>query len=238
MVSHFLVCDVEATSANPLNAQLLTGCFMLCDSDFDIVDRLDLKARPRFWDKEAEEASSIHGITLAKANTFPAFNDAMETLKIWLDSIPPSHFVAHANRNIFGKFSTYDYAVLTSNLFDYKFSHYSLYRSAPRKLILSTHSLAKFLSIDSALDLKSLANKLGVELSEHHDAQADAMACYEIFKKLFPRVELNTFLDYENFKLEVKNDANEYNSGPELQRASRAAPKKSQRIQKNTARII
>lgn len=229
MPNHFLICDVEATSARPLNAQLLTGHFLLCDSDLDIIDSYSLLARPRVWDKEADEAEAMHGISYAEALHFPEFNKAMLDLKLWLDKLPECHFVAHANRTIFGSFSTYDYAVLTSNLF-YTNAHYSLYRACPRRLIISTHSLAKYVGLNCSLDLKSLTQYLGIALDNHHDSRADTVACYEVFKRLINRVDIKEFLERENYKLEVENDERE--SGTTIHKNSKQPSKKSSRVQR------
>lgn len=206
MLDYFLVVDVEATDKIPTHAQLLTGHFLLVDKDFDIVDRYDLKVRPRLWDKAAEDAQLIHGIGLDKAKHFPEFQEALTEFHSWLSTLPVCHFVAHANRTIFGRFSTYDYAVLTANLFDLNF-HWQLYSKCPRKYILSTHSIAKYLKLPCAYDLKSIAQYLGLGGFNHHEAEADTLVCYEILKRLYPQIGVREFLDYENFKLiqEVEN---------------------------------
>jgi DNA polymerase III epsilon subunit-like protein len=73
--------------------------------------------------------------------------------------------------------------------------------------IISTHSLAKQLNVNSALDLKSLTNHFKIELDNHHDAKSDAYACMGIFKKLITEVDLEQFLDQE-FNGGSKNELN------------------------------
>jgi DNA polymerase III epsilon subunit-like protein len=223
-LTNFLVCDLETTSDKPLNAEVLTGSFLYLDKDLDVIDRYDFNSRPRVWGAEADKASAIHGITYAQAFNFTLHDRAMLDLSKWLDSLSPSYFCCHANRTIFGSFSTYDYAVLTSSLFYYDL-HWSLYRSCPRKYILSTHSLAKYLKLPTDYNLKSLASFFGINDFLHHDATADTKVCYEILKNILPKVDIEEFLNIENFKLnqEVVNGLSE--KAPTIKQSKRKARK-------------
>jgi len=203
--SHYLIVDVEATDKVSTLAQLITGHFLLADKNFNIIEEYELKARPELWDNAAQESYAIHGIGYDTAKHFPAHREAIQDLNAWLEDLPICHFAAHANRTIFGKFSTYDYSVLTCNLFHYSMQ-YSLYRSCPRKHIISTHSLAKYLRLSCNYDLKSIAQYLGLNNFKHHDAKADTVVCFEILKLLLPKVDLEEFFNKENFNLGVENE--------------------------------
>lgn len=231
MLNHFLICDVEATSGNPLAAELLTGSFLYCDNELNVLDRYELESRPRVWDKDAEAAVAIHGITHAQAMRFTPFPNAIAELTAWLDTLVPAHFVAHANRTIFGKFTTYDYALLTTVLFDYG-AHYSLYRAAPRKGIISTHSLAKYLNLPCELNLKAIATYLKVEAFNHHEAAADTRACYEILKILLPQVSLLDFFDHENFRIitEVENGKDDRRPGSRISTPNKRPTSRARRV--------
>jgi len=196
-LKRFLVVDIEATNRNPLNAQILSGHFLYLDLSFNIIDQYSLKSKPQSWDSEAEEASSIHGIKLVDTILYPEFSEAMENLLSWLGKLEPSYFVCHANRKIFGKFSSYDYAVLVSNLL-YLGKHYDLYRACPSSHIISTHSLAKYLSLSCDYDLKSLCSFYKYDLSNHHEAEADTYACLHLLKSMLPEVNLEEFFEVEN----------------------------------------
>lgn len=206
MLNRYLIVDLEATGPNPSSAEILTGSFLYCDEELNIQDVYELEVRPRVWDKEAEEAVAIHGITHAQAMRFTPFPQAITDLSSWLDTLAPAHFVAHANRKIFGKFTTYDYALLNTSLFDLNFQ-WSLYRAAPVRYLISTHSLAKYLSLPCEHNLKAIAQHLGVEAFKHHDAKDDAIACYEILKVLLPRVSLEDFFNWEYGIKEVENES-------------------------------
>ncbi len=202
---HFLVCDVEATDKVSTLAQLITGHFLFLDNELNIIKEYELKAKPRLWDRAAQDSALIHGIGYDQAKHFPDHARAMKDLSDWLETLPVCHFVAHANRTIFGKFSTYDYSVLTSNLFEYNLQ-YILYQKAPRKKIISTHSLAKYLKLPCSYDLKSLSQYLGLNSFQHHDAKADTVVTYEILKILIKEIDLEEFFDKENFNLGVENE--------------------------------
>jgi DNA polymerase III epsilon subunit-like protein len=223
MLDSFIVVDLETTSREPSGASILTGCFLHCDSDLNIIDRLDIKSKYRLWNVEAEQASAIHGISEQEARKFPLWSEVGQRLSDWLDIKPISHFVCHSNRTIFGKFHTYDYAVLKYNLFDLNL-HWNLYRTCPEWMILSTHSLAKHLAIELGLgrelNLKSLSTSLGLKEFDHHDASADALKALEILKILLPRTDVRKFLDKEYFKLQENENETE-RSSPKNQRRSR-----------------
>jgi DNA polymerase III epsilon subunit-like protein len=228
MSRSFIVVDLEATDKLTCNAQILSGCFLHCDESLQIKDRLDIKARPLIWDRAAEESVQIHGITREQAMMCEPWSVVGENLVEWLRSKPVSHFVCHSNRTIFGKFFTYDYAVLKTNLMDLGL-HWDLYLTCPERMIISTHSLAKSLqyemSLQGSLDLKTLSQILGVKLSSHHTADADALACLGILGKLLPRVDLAAFLDKEYFKLQ-----GERNDTDRTDRASKKRTRKTETL--------
>jgi DNA polymerase III epsilon subunit-like protein len=210
VLDRYLVVDIEATSDEPSVAELLTGSFRYCDRDFNTLDQYNLKCRPRKWDAKADEAVRIHGIEYPVAMSFPLHAKAVSELSQWLNRLDRAHFVCHANRRIFkkaGELSTYDYTVLSLAFFDYGM-HFLMRSKLPVQSIISTHSLAKYLQLGCDYDLKSLSQFLRVELTSHHVASADEEACYGILKELIPRVDLERFLDYENFliKEEVENE--------------------------------
>lgn len=205
-IEHYLIVDLETTDKLPGSAQILTGFFILVDKNLKVIDTYDLKAAPRLWDKAAQDSTLIHGITYDVAKTFPSHILAMKNLSHWLLKLPTCHFVAHANRTIFGRFSTFDYAVLNFNLFDYGYQ-FIFYNRCPVKSIISTHSLAKYLSLGCNLDLKSLSDYFKLPAFSHHDAEADAKKCLEIFKRLMSTgVDVEAFLNQENYNIGVEND--------------------------------
>jgi DNA polymerase III epsilon subunit-like protein len=210
MLDSFIICDVEATDKFVNNAQLLTGCFLHCDKDLNILDTFVFESRPRSWDKHATDAVAIHGITWEMAKTFKPWMFVAKDISEWLRSKPTSHFVCHANRSIFGKFYTYDYAVLKYQLFDFDL-HWDLYKTCPEKYILSTHSLAKHVDhlfgFGGKFNLKAISDRFELGEFAHHDAVADTKRCLEILKRILPRVNIEEFLNKEFFK--TMGDENE-----------------------------
>jgi DNA polymerase III epsilon subunit-like protein len=209
--NNYLVVDLEYTNKVPLLAELLTGHFLLVDESLHIVDEYSLQVKPRIWDDEADKAAEIHNIGYDKAKHFPEFSKAMGDFKDWLADIPKCFWVSHSNRTIFraaGNLSTNDYQVLATSLFDLNSAHYVLYSKCPTRYILSTHSMASYLKLPCSLDLEGIVNHYKIGSFKHHDAREDTLVTYKIFKNLIANINVEEFLDYENFRLrpEVLND--------------------------------
>jgi DNA polymerase III epsilon subunit-like protein len=201
------VCDLETTHKEPSKAEIISGYFMYLDSSLNVIDQYEFKCQPELWDKNAEDASQIHGITYYEAMGFEKKYEAYSGLCHWLSRLGSGHFVAHGNRRIFGKFYTFDYAALVCNLLDagYYFEFTAKFMS---KDIISTHSLAKSLNIASKYDLKSLAQYFNLGEFDHHDAKSDCVICYELLKKMMPQVDLKEFLEQEYYNTrEISNDS-------------------------------
>lgn len=201
---NFLVCDLETTNKNPMMAEIITGHFLYLDDSLNIVDQYEFKTKPQLWDKSAEETSQIHGITYHDCQSFPHSHTAYPPLIDWLNSLKQSHFVCHAKRRIFGKFSSYDYTVLNLMMLDHGwlFEFGAKFR---RHNIISTHSLASYLKAPAPYGLKALAETYKLPAFEHHDAKADCLTCYELLKKMLPQIDLNEFLEFENNKTGSKD---------------------------------
>jgi DNA polymerase III epsilon subunit-like protein len=191
----FMICDLETTGRNPLSAEVLTGSFLAVNEAMQIVDEMHIMCKPEVWGAEAEAASNIHGITQEMVKDCPSFNQVKTELLHWFGYFPFKHFVCHAKQIGFGKKVTFDHAVLRLNLFPSE-DYYTFGKIFRESEIISTHSLA--LHHESKYnfekrDLKTVCRTLGVELGNHHDAKSDALACYEIFKILYPQTDLGQF---------------------------------------------
>lgn len=250
ILDNFLIFDAEATGVNPVSSSILTGSFIYCDKALNIVDRYDFKCRPRYWDKYAYEAVAIHKISYQEALGYPDFYDTMREVVHWLETLEPSHFVAHVNR-LAGMFenedkpelkrpkavlTAYDYELLTQSLFDIDSSHYELYRVAPIQSLISTHSLAKYLKLPCEYNLKGIARYLGLSEFSHHDAREDTTACLGILRLLLPQIDLEKFLLWENFKIkEEENGKSNSGADSKTKRANRRANRDSASIPLNSA---
>jgi len=215
----FLVCDLETTNREAIRSEIISGHFMYLDHGLNIVDQYEFKSRPELWDNEAEQASKIHLISYDDAMQFPDKEQAYNDLCQWLSTLNAGHFVAHGNRKIFGKFSTYDYSALIVGLFDANYYFEFIAKFRPKDII-STHSLAKYLNLPSKYDLKSLAEYFKLGEFDHHDAKSDCLICYELLKRMLPEVDLVDFFESEYYTKErSEND------------------KKPKRVKKQTFRV-
>ena len=191
-----LIVDLETSGVNVFDAEIITGYFISCNPDLSIKSEFEFKAKPRLWSYEAEK---IHGITKAEADTFPTFKEAYQNLIEWIRAQKSTEFWCHTNANMFGKNSYYDHAVLRMRFAEMNDEDYfAISMMKP----YSTHTLAKHLQSHfnfEGFKLNMICKTLGIEL-KHHDAKSDAMACYEIIKKLLPltsKYELQN-MRYEN----------------------------------------
>jgi DNA polymerase III epsilon subunit-like protein len=207
-LDNYLIVDFETTNKNPHKAEIITGTFIYTDKDFNIITVYSLNVKPRIWDKEADDAALIHGISREEANNYEDHYRAINELASWLKTLNPCHFVAHANRTIFGSFNTYDYGVLNMAMFDYSLQ-YILYTTCPVTSVLSTHSIAKYLKLDCDYTLDGLCKHLGIKLVNHHNSESDALATLDIAKKLIPKINKDEFLNYELYKITNNGEMDE-----------------------------
>jgi DNA polymerase III epsilon subunit-like protein len=206
----FCVVDLETTSNNVTNAQIITGTFLAVDEKLNLIAEKRIQCKPWRWDDDAVQASRIHGITKEMTDKWQSFNSILPSLFDWFGMYNFRHFVCHAKRDMYGKKTTYDHAVIRLNLFPSDY-YWKFVNTFNERNIISTHSLASYL--DSSYnfpkkDLKSIATTLGIKLDNHHDDRADAIACYEIFKTLYPKVSMSDFVNWDFYKLEVSNEDN------------------------------
>ena len=204
----FCVVDLETTSGNVNNAEILSGTFLAVDSTLMILDEYQIKCRPMKWNDEAIESIKIHGITQQMTVGLPLFTEVKDELFKWFKRYMFKHFVCHAKRDMYGKKTTFDHAVIRLNLFPSD-QYWAFVNMFNERNIISTHSLASYLDNKynfEKKDLKTIARQLGVKLENHHNDRDDAIACYEIFKIMFPQVNLTEFINWDYYKIEVLND--------------------------------
>ena len=202
----FVFVDLETTSRRPSSAEILTADFISCDSDFNIIEKKHFEFRPRIWDKDANEAAAIHGISREQAYRFAPYSESASKMFDWLLGFDKSHMISHANR-MFN--STYDQAILRLHALDNDV-YFEFGQSFPESKYISTHSLAKYLNVGSELNLKALCNYFKLGDFVHHNSAEDVMMTYKLFLELIPTVKINEFLDWEHyFKKGIKNEESE-----------------------------
>jgi DNA polymerase III epsilon subunit-like protein len=197
----FLVVDLESSSLLPGCAEILTADFVHLDENLNELDSRGFKFRPRIWDRNADYASAIHGITREEAYTFPPHDESIRLMMKWLTAFKSTHLVSHVNR-MHNK--SYDQAILRYCALDY--GVYFQFASAfPEGMYMSTHSLAKMVNIPSKLDLASVCVYFGIEQLKHHSSHDDCRLTAEIFKRLILNTTLEEYFRFES-KLEDIND--------------------------------
>ncbi len=188
-----IVCDLESTSLNVFEAEIITGFFVHLDDSFNVVNTLSVKCNPFNWSDEAEK---IHGITKRQASKYKKFSEVYQDIVNFIDLSGATEFWCHSNSKMYGKITPYDYAVLRMNMMNMgDVPYWSINSLKP----YSTHSLAKVLQdrfTFESLSLNNICHTLGIKLN-HHDAESDCLATVEIIKKLLPMTNRDELYNYE-----------------------------------------
>lgn len=177
------VADLETTSRNVFEAEIIHGHFICLNHDLEVISTHDMRCNPGKWSDEAEV---IHGISKRTASKYKQFKEVYGQFIDWLEAYQITEFWCHSNSVMYGKLVYYDYAVLRLNML--------LMGDAPYFAIeklrpYSTHSLCKMFHMEHNFDgysLDKVCSVLNIEL-KHHDARSDAQACVEIMKQLLHR---------------------------------------------------
>jgi DNA polymerase III epsilon subunit-like protein len=188
-----IICDLESTSLNVFEAEIVTGYFIHVDDNFNIISEREIKCCPFKWSHEAEK---VHGISQREAYKFKKFSEVYEDLITWIDLSESNEFWCHSNVKLYGKIVPYDYAIMRMNMLNMGDTPYwQINKLKP----FSTHSLAKVLQerfTFEGFSLDNVCNRLGIKL-KHHDSRSDALACLEIMKQLLPLTNREALYNYE-----------------------------------------
>lgn len=188
-----VVCDLETTGVNCLDAEIITGHFIAFDEKFDIKQQFSIKSCPRKW---SESAEMIHGISYEQARKWPEFADVFEDIWDFFESNKPDAFWCHAKTDMFGKEVYFDHAILRYQMLLYgDLPYWVINRVRP----YSTLSLAKITNSYfqfEGFSLDAVCSRLNIDL-KHHDAKSDCQAAYQIIKKLLPFTGLEAIKAFE-----------------------------------------
>jgi DNA polymerase III epsilon subunit-like protein len=194
-----VVCDLETTGVNCLDAEIITGYFIAFDEKFDIKQQFSIKSCPRKW---YESAEMVHGISYEQARKWPEFSDVFEDLWDFFESNKPDAFWCHAKTDMFGKQVYFDHAILRYQMLLYgDLPYYVINRVKPYSTLSLAKITDKFFNFEG-FSLNKVCNRLNIEL-EHHNAKSDCEASYKIIKKLLPYSSLE---ELQNFEQGVLND--------------------------------
>jgi len=188
-----IIVDLETTSLNVFEAEILTGHFIHVDENFNIISEREIKCCPFKWSYEAE---AVHGITQKQASKYRKFGEVYEDLINWIALSGAKEFWCHTNSKMYGKLVPYDYAIMRINMLNMgDYPYHMINKLKP----YSTHSLAKVLQgrfTFEGFSLDNICKQLGIKLN-HHDAKSDAHACLEIIKQLLPLTSREELYNYE-----------------------------------------
>lgn len=188
-----LVVDIETTSLNVFEAEIITGFFVHLDDSFNVVDTLSIQCQPLKWSDEAEK---VHGITKRQASKYKEFREVYCEIESFIRRSGAGEFWCHSNSVMYGKITPYDYAVLRLQMLNMGDNPYWAVNGLKP---YSTHSLAKVLSdrfTFEGFSLDNVCKTLGIKL-KHHNAESDCLATVEIIKKLLPMTTREELYNYE-----------------------------------------
>jgi DNA polymerase III alpha subunit (gram-positive type) len=205
----YLIADLETTSIRASSAEILTADFIHLDENLNEVDKVSFKIRPRYWSKDADEASKIHGITREQAFSFDPYTVVIRAMFDYLLKFKSAHMVAHVNR-MFN--SSYDQTILRMHSLDNNL-YFDFAQAFPERKYISTHSLAKFKEVPSKYDLASLCNYFNIKQNKHHSSEDDVRVTAQLFKILMNDTNLEEFYKFEN-KENTNESSNEVKRKP------------------------
>ena len=158
------------------------------DSELNILDEIDVRFAPTGrWSLDSEK---VHGITEKEARNYPPQSEGLEKIIEFID--PGSTIVFHAAKighyfdygMMLGLFEKHEKRAIFYQLFPYLVSTVDVLREAVKsgkfEPVLSQGSDGRQ---RQSYRLNLWCERLGIEL-DHHNAQSDTRATYEIFKRV------------------------------------------------------
>jgi hypothetical protein len=178
----YLPFDTE-TGGLTKDSSLLSVHFAVCDSDFNIIDELELFTKPNDGQYNvAAQALEVNGISLIEHDKVAkTYSEAGQELRnfLWKYSVNGKFKLVPVGKNI-----GFDVIKVTDNLLGMKtwnqFVSYRLYDITG--LVMFLKRIGK-LSQDAPDSLSGIAQYFGIE-AEWHTARGDNLAGIEVVKKL------------------------------------------------------
>lgn len=201
----YIIFDLECTGLIPYLDQIITGHFIKCDKDLNVIDELAItimaQCSKRYWNLDAQ---AIHGVTWAMAKDF----DQKEYSFNKIDKFIGDNDILVCFANYRQKTGSYYFDIsFIKALFDEMKEHHYFYSRV--KKCMSVHTIVKDIGMkDRSLD--GICRQLEVPMTKHHNAKSDAYAALNILLKLrekniqFSKYHENMFDLKSTIDLEVR----------------------------------
>jgi len=202
----YVFVDLETTSTDPWRGDILEGCMILTDTEYEEKDRIIFKCKPQDDTEWDEEAFKIHNINFVDAQSYPSRREAALKVLLFLAKHEITQhntkMVIQANPNKWvdknGQWTTpnFDKRFL-EEMFKKEQLNYALEKYFPLKVYnhKDTAENGTVLNLWYSLNYhgfkkKSLAEACrvaGFELTDHHNCQHDTLAllhCWRYFESM------------------------------------------------------
>lgn len=171
----YAVTDIETSGLENGIDEILTAHIILTDG-VNLLSEKSFNFKPKRITNSYLEAYKIHKISIAQARKFNNKEDELNSL---LAFVPDnSIMVCHSKKT--DHYFDYGFLFMEFELYDNRLNFYKMFKHC-----LSTHTLCKEFTKLKKRDLKSVCLYYEVELDNHHDAKSDAIACFEVFRKMY-----------------------------------------------------
>jgi len=176
---YIIFCDCETTGFSTKYHELITVSFIVTDYNLKVIKKGNFYAKPTSRKKWSEGAEEAHGFTFEEASSFPNRRETAIKILHFLkdfkhDKNLPILFISHDNND-------FDYNFVKSLFIEVGLLD-SFLKVFNQEWKISTIKFAREVGYkENKLDV--WANKLNIKL-EHHNAESDTNACYEVFKYL------------------------------------------------------
>ena len=185
--------DVETSGFDAVRNALLSTCFIVTDTKYNIIDEITLEIAPYKEDQLHDKALAVNGFTISQVLGFMHPEKAADKLieffhKYKREDKRTHKFIYHAQGNFDWKFNEWFFRKGERDL------QYQLWKVLQGDNTESTLSMARdILKIkeQKKLGLKALAKSLKIEFNDkdHHTARFDTFICMKIHQKLMEAKE-------------------------------------------------
>ena len=162
--------DLEMTGLEAAKHEILEiGLLKVSQPDLEIIESWEVKVRPENLASADEEALKVNGFSEEKWKDAISLKEAMEVLA------PKASGTILAGWNIATDYAFLDAAVTKTGVkLDFHKHVFDAHSYAAAKLGLEWGSSG----------LSTTTKNLGIEILGHHSALPDAIACFEVYKKV------------------------------------------------------